>query len=167
MAPYVRAVQTASGATAVRIVHSSHRGPRDIEHIGSAHHDAELALLKAPPPLRMAAGQLEFDFGLDAEASGGPLAITSPRMARLRVALSRAYRVLGFETATGGDEVLRALVVARIIKPTRKLDSLRVIEEARVDPVPYAVRAGESGALRRVVRGVVTTQAGARRARPG
>jgi hypothetical protein len=123
--------------------------------------------LKAPPPLRMAAGQLEFDFGLDAEASGGPLAITSPRMARLRVALSRAYRVLGFETATGGDEVLRALVVARIIKPTRKLDSLRVIEEARVDPVPYAVRAGESGALRRVVRGVVTTQAGARRARPG
>jgi hypothetical protein len=52
-------------------------------------------------------------------------------MARLWVALSRAYRVLGFETATGGDEVLRALVLARIIGPTRKLDSLRVIEEAR------------------------------------
>jgi hypothetical protein len=110
VAPYVRAVQTASGATAVRIVHSSHRGSRDIEHIGSAHHDAELAVLKAAAPLRMAAGQLEFDFGLDAEASGGPLAITSSRMARLWVALSRAYRVLGFETATGGDEVLRALV---------------------------------------------------------
>jgi len=31
-----------------------------------------------------------------------------------------------------------------------KLDSLRVIEEARVDPVSYAVRVGESGALRRV-----------------
>jgi hypothetical protein len=167
VAPYVRAVQTASGATAVRIVHSSHRGSRDIEHIGSAHHDAELAVLKAAAPLRMAAGQLEFDFGLDAEASGGPLAITSSRMARLWVALSRAYRVLGFETATGGDEVLRALVLARIIEPTRKLDSLRVIEEARVDPVSYAVRVGESGALRRVVRGVVTTQAGARRARPG
>ena len=43
--------------------------------------------------------------------------------------------MLGFETATGGDEVLRALVLARIIEPTRKLDSLRVIEEARVDPV--------------------------------
>jgi hypothetical protein len=50
-------------------------------------------------------------------------------MARRWVALSRAYRVLGFETATGGDEVLRALVLARIIEPTRKLDSLRVIEE--------------------------------------
>ena len=86
--------------------------------------------------------------------------------------MSRAYRVLGFETATGGDEMLRALVLARIIEPTRKLDSLRVIEEARVDPVSYAVRVGESGALRRVVRGVATTQAGARqagarRARPG
>jgi hypothetical protein len=73
----------------VRIVHSSHRGSRDIEHIGSAHHDAELAVLKAAAPLRMAAGQLELDFGLDAEASGGPLAITSSRMARLWVALSR------------------------------------------------------------------------------
>jgi hypothetical protein len=124
-------------------------------------------VLKAAAPLRMAAGQLEFDFGLDAGASGGPLAITSSRMARLWVAMSRAYRVLGFETATGGDEVLRALVLARIIEPTRKLDSLRVIEEARAGPVSYAVRAGEAGALRRAVRGVVTTQAGARRARPG
>jgi hypothetical protein len=88
-------------------------------------------------------------------------------MARLRVAVSRAYRVPGFETAAGGDEMLRALVLARIIEPARQPDSLRVIEEARVDPVSYAVRAGESGALRRAARGVATTQAGARRARPG
>jgi hypothetical protein len=39
-------VKTASGATAVQIVYSSHRGARDIEHIGSAHGDAELELLK-------------------------------------------------------------------------------------------------------------------------
>jgi hypothetical protein len=45
--PYVRTVKTASGATAVQIVYSSHRGSRDIEHIGSAHGDAELELLKA------------------------------------------------------------------------------------------------------------------------
>jgi hypothetical protein len=44
--PYVRTVKTASGATAVQIVYSSHRGARDIEHIGSAHGDAELELLK-------------------------------------------------------------------------------------------------------------------------
>jgi hypothetical protein len=40
--PYRRTVKTASGATAVQIVYSSHRGSRDIEHIGSARDDAEL-----------------------------------------------------------------------------------------------------------------------------
>lgn len=41
MSPYVRTVNAASGATAVQIVYSSRRGSRDIEHIGSAHDDAE------------------------------------------------------------------------------------------------------------------------------
>jgi hypothetical protein len=48
--PYLRTVKTASGAIAVQIVHSSRRGSRDIEHIGSAHDDAELELLKAVAP---------------------------------------------------------------------------------------------------------------------
>ena len=34
---YVRTVKTASGATAVQIVHSNRRGSREIEHIGSTH----------------------------------------------------------------------------------------------------------------------------------
>ena len=38
---------------------------------------------------------------------------------------------------TGGDEVFRALVLARIIEPTSKLDALRVLEEAGVDSVSY------------------------------
>ena len=54
---YVRTVKTASGATAVQIVCSFHRGSRDIEHIGSAHDDAELELLKAVARQRLAAGQ--------------------------------------------------------------------------------------------------------------
>jgi hypothetical protein len=62
--PYVRTVKTASGATAVQIVYSSHRGSRDIEHIGSAHDDAELELLKAAARERLAAGQGELDLGL-------------------------------------------------------------------------------------------------------
>ena len=44
---FVRTVKTKSGATAVQIVHSNRRGSRQIEHIGSAHTDAELAALKA------------------------------------------------------------------------------------------------------------------------
>jgi hypothetical protein len=52
-------------------------------------------------------------------------------------ALSRGYRVLGFDQATAGDEAFFQLVLARIIEPVSKLDSLRVLEEAGVTPAPY------------------------------
>jgi hypothetical protein len=39
-------------------------------------------------------------------------------------AFGHAYEALGVEAATGGDEVFRVLVLARIIEPTGKLDSL-------------------------------------------
>ena len=58
-------------------------------------------------------------------------------MSYLVDALERAYRVLGLEDAAGGDEVFRHLVLARIIEPTSKLDSLRVLEEAGVTAAPY------------------------------
>jgi hypothetical protein len=119
----VRTVKTASGATAVQIVHGSRRGSRDIEHIGSAHDDAQLALLKAAARQRMAAGQLEFDFGVGAEASGGLLEILSSRMGHLWDALSRAYEVLGFGVAAGGDEVFKAPTGT----PTRRGGCTKVI----------------------------------------
>jgi Transposase DDE domain len=138
---YVRTVKTASGARAVQIVHSSRRGSRDIEHIGSAHDDAELELLQAAARQRLAAGQGELDFGLDGHAggkSGGPLPITSTRMAHLWDALCHAFDELGFDAACDGDEVFRCLVLARIIEPTSKLDSLRVLEEVGISPPSYA-----------------------------
>jgi hypothetical protein len=136
--PYVRTVKTASGATAVQIVHFWHRGSRDIEHLGSAHNGAELELLKAAARQRLAAGQGELDLGLAVGAPGGPLPITSSRMGHLHDALSRAYEVLGFGRAAGGDEVFRQLVLARIIEPTSKLGALGVLEEAGLAPPSYA-----------------------------
>ena len=53
------------------IGHSYHRGSRQIEHIGSAHDDVDLELLKAAARQRLAAGQGELDLGLDARAPGG------------------------------------------------------------------------------------------------
>jgi hypothetical protein len=138
VAPYIRTVKTASGARAVQIVHSSRRGARDIEHIGSAHDDVELELLKTVARQRLAAGQGELDLGLDpAPEAGGPLPITSARMGHLWDALACAYDRLGFDGAAGGDEVFRHLVLARIIEPTSKLDSLRVLEEAGIQPASY------------------------------
>jgi hypothetical protein len=142
--PYVRTVRTSSGATAVQIVCSAHRGSRQIEHIGSAHDGAGLELLKAVARQRLAAGQEELDLGLvrtepaRRAAGGGPLPITWTRMGHLWHALSRGYEELGLGRASGGDEVFAQLVLARIIEPVSKLDSLRVLEEAGIAPVWYA-----------------------------
>jgi hypothetical protein len=58
-------------------------------------------------------------------------------MSHLVDALERSYRVLGLEDAAGGDDVFRQLLLARIIEPYSKLDSLRVLEEAGVAPASY------------------------------
>ena len=135
MSPYVRTVKTASGATAVQIVYSS-RGSRKIEHLGSAHDDAQVEVLKAAARQRLAAGQDELDLGMGAAAAGGrgggPLPITASRMGHLWDALEHGYRLLGLEAAAGGDEVFRDLVLARIIEPTSKLATARVLDELGV-----------------------------------
>jgi hypothetical protein len=111
---------------------------RDIEHIGSAHDEEELAALKAVARQRLAEDQRELDLGLEPAAQAGPLPIAASRMAHLWDALCRAYDVLGFGDVARGDEVFRQLVLARIIEPTSKQDSLRVLEEVGVKPSSYA-----------------------------
>jgi hypothetical protein len=123
----------------VQIVWSSRRGSRRIEHLGSAHDVAELAALKAFAGERIAAGQQALDLGVDAGSAGaGPLEIVGARAGHLWNALCRAYDSLGLDHAAGGDEAFRALVLARIIEPTSKLDSLRVLAEAGVSAPSYA-----------------------------
>ncbi len=133
----MRTVKTSSGATAVQIVWSFRRGSRNIEHLGSAHDDAEVEALKAAARQRLAAGQMELDLGLVGTGASGPLEIASSRMGHLWDALCRAYDTLGFAQATDHDEAFRQLVLARIIEPTSKQDSLRVLDEAGIAPVSY------------------------------
>jgi hypothetical protein len=61
----MRTVKTASGATAVQVVHSSRRGSRYIEHIWSANDETVLAVLKAVARQRVAVGQDALDLGLE------------------------------------------------------------------------------------------------------
>lgn len=135
---YVRTVKTASGAVAVQVVWSSRRGSRRIEHIGSAHDGAEVAVLKAAAAQRLAAGQQVLDLGVAGSAGTEPLPITSSRAAHLWEALCTAYRVLGFESATKGDTVFRDLTLARIIEPASKLDTARVLNEIGISAASYA-----------------------------
>ena len=102
--------------------------------------------LKAAASQRLAGGQAELELGPNADAfgavgaagSGGPLRIESSRMGHLRDGLSTAFDALGFDKSAGGDEVFRQLVSARIIEPTSKLDSLRVLVETGVEAACYA-----------------------------
>jgi hypothetical protein len=139
---YVRTVKTASGARAVQIVHGSRRGARRIEHLGSAHDDQELEALKVAARQRLAGGQGELELGLGTAAvaatGSAPLPITSSQMSHLWQALGTVYEVLGFDRTVGGDEVFRQLVLARIIEPTSKADSLRVLAEVGVDTPSYS-----------------------------
>jgi hypothetical protein len=136
---YVRTVRTGSGATAVQIVYSSRRGSLDIEHIGSAHDDAELAALKAVAQQRLAAGQGVLELGTGYGAGpGDPLPITSTRMSHLLDSLAQAWQALGLAAAARGDAVFFGLVAARIIEPVSKLDSLRVLAEAGAAAPSYA-----------------------------
>jgi hypothetical protein len=63
----------------VQVVWSSRRGSRQIEHLGSAHDEAEVAALKAVAAERIASGQQVLDLGLDAAMGPGPLEIVSSR----------------------------------------------------------------------------------------
>ena len=134
---YVRTVKTSSGATAVQIVWSSRRGSRSIEHIGSAHDEAGVAALKAAAAQRLGGGQVHLDLGLAERSEAEPLPITSSRAGHLWDALCWGYDVMGFQQAAGGDDVFRAVVLARIIEPTSKVDSLRVLEETGVVAPSY------------------------------
>jgi hypothetical protein len=87
----------------------------------------------------LAAGQAELDVGLDvaarAASGSGPLEIVYSRMGHLWEALCAAYDTFGLTEAASGDEVFRHLVLARIIEPTSKQDSLRVLGEVGVKAV--------------------------------
>lgn len=97
-----------------------------------------MAALKAAAAERLAANQAVLDLGVSPPAGSEPLPITSSQMSHLWDGLCAAYRILGFESATKGDNVFRDLVLARIIEPTSKIDASRVLGEVGVEPASYA-----------------------------
>ena len=143
MSPYLRQVKTASGATAVQVVAKEHGVRRIVEHLGSAHDEAELAALMRLGRQRLLAGQQVLDLGEalnnDADEVGGQgpgdggaarkLVIASRRSGRLIEAIKTAYRCLGLGEAVGGDRAFEQMVAARLIEPTSKADTPRVLSE--------------------------------------
>lgn len=127
---YIRKVKTASGATAVQIAYKQKGRVIKIVHIGSAHNAEELEMLLALARKRMQANQLE----LFTEAKPAlRVSIKRSYSGLLWKVLQEEYRKLGFERLE--DEIFEALCIARIVEPTSKLDSLRVLADLGMDPI--------------------------------
>lgn len=143
VSPYIRTVTTASGATAVQVVYSQHRGSKKLEHIGSAHTDDELAMLKAQAQRLLDGDQMTLDLGVDTTAAAtgtqeAPVPVTAERAGYLIDAITTAYQVLGFDQATNNDQVFVDLVTARIVQPGSKLDSVETLADIGVASASYA-----------------------------
>lgn len=112
---------------------------RHIEHLGSAHDDAELAALVAVARERIA--EMNGQEPLDLESltpvspprSAGPV-VAGSRSRVLWEVLEAAYARLGFDTV--GNDTFRKLVLARVVEPTSKADTLRVWDELGVPEAP-------------------------------
>ncbi len=137
MSPFIRKVRTASGATAVQIAEKRLGVRRILEHLGSAHTEADLAVLLEVARERLNAGQQVLDLDLpgseeepSAPRSSGAV-VTGTASQVLWEVLADAYARLGF--AVLADEAFRAMVLARIIEPASKLATTGILEELGVD----------------------------------
>jgi len=136
---FVRKVRTGSGATAVQIARTRRGVQTILEHLGSAHDDAQLAALVAIARQRIAEmnGQEQLDLESLVPASRprstGPTVVGS-RSRVLWEVLEAAYARLGFDTV--GNDTFRKLVLARVVEPTSKADTLRVWDELGVPDAP-------------------------------
>ena len=128
VSPFLREVKTASGAMAVQIAVKEGRRDKVIEHLGSAHTEAELAALMEIGRRRIAPDQLALDLSpvpsAPPPASSGPAnvgaVVASKRSGLLWDVLHGAYTCLGLGDATGGDRAFEQMVLARLIEPTSK-----------------------------------------------
>jgi hypothetical protein len=155
---FVRRVRTASGATAVQIVHKRGRTVLGIDHVGSAHDEGQLAVLLETARAQLHAGQetLPLDDGLTGGRPIGEPVVERTASLIAWETLDAIYASLGFGQIR--DDPFKALVLARIIEPTSKADTVRVLAELGV---PGPTRVTFMRCLKRVIerdyRAVIAT----------
>lgn len=127
---FIRQVKTSSGATAVQIVYKEKGQIVRIEHLGSAHNQEEITLLKSLANERLHTNQLLL---FKEHRPTLKLNLKSSYSDLLRRVLLRKYHGLGLEKLA--DEVFALLCIARIVEPTSKLDSLRVLSDLGINDI--------------------------------
>ena len=122
---FIRKVKTSSGAIAVQIARKSYGRVVEINHLGSAHSKEELEILLSLARKRLQGNQQPlFPFS---EASSFKVGIKQTFSYLLFEVLQEQYQRLGFTKLN--DDYFAYLVIARIVEPTSKLDSLRVLSD--------------------------------------
>ena len=130
MSPFLRKVKTASGATAVQIVEKRHGVRTILEHLGSAHDEAELAALLRIGHEKLHANQPLLELPTERGVLPGVAVIEGKRSQLLVDVVRGSWRLLGFDVIA--DDAFFQLVLARLVEPTSKLDSIRVINDLGV-----------------------------------
>ena len=127
---FIRKVRTASGATAVQIAYKQKGKVVKILHIGSAHTKEDLNILVTLARKRLHANQLSL---FPESQPSLRVGIKKSYSGLLWNILREQYRQLGFDRLN--DEIFEALCIARIVEPTSKLDSLRVLADLGAAPI--------------------------------
>ncbi len=121
---FIRKVKTKSGATAVQIAHKVAGQLTRLEHLGSAHDSKELETLISLAKERLRGNQL---FLFPNQGNTLQIKLRQSYSRLLFQVLNGQYQQLGFSQLNDSD--FTNLCIARIVEPTSKLDSLRVLAD--------------------------------------
>lgn len=129
---FIRKVKTASGATAVQIAYKEYGQIVRIVHIGSAHNEEELQVLLILAKQKLTSAQQSlFKESDKSVGSKFKIGLKKSFSGLLFHVLTEQYEQLGFNKLD--DEDFAYLCFARIVEPTSKLDSLRVLADLGIN----------------------------------
>src|SRR3989338_9411783 len=127
---YIRKVKTKSGATAVQIAHKVNGKLVKLEHLGSAHNPKELETLISLAKKRIMGNQIPL---FPDPWNKLQIKLKQSYSSLLFHILNNQYQQLGFSLLEDLD--FANLCIARIVEPTSKLDSLRVLADLGIGTV--------------------------------
>jgi hypothetical protein len=125
---FIRKVKTKSGATAVQIALKEGGHISKLEHLGSAHNPEELEILISLAKERLRGDQI---FLFPNQENKLQIKLRQSSSNFLFQVLNKQYQKLGFSCLNDSD--FANLCIARIVEPTSKLDSLRVLTDLGIN----------------------------------
>jgi hypothetical protein len=132
MSVFIRRKKTESGGTAVQVIYKNGRKVSGLKHIGTAHDEEQLKVLLTLAHEKIHEHQISMDLAkLMREGKGTEMFLAKSYSELMWDALSTVYDRIGFDELN--DPVFKQLILARIIEPTSKSDTIRVLQGLGLD----------------------------------